>query len=115
MEFFDCALELVFLPRGEIEHFFCIVQEDCPFGFGLRVIYGAGEDADFGVFCALFGTVWFATKDHAFDDFRLLEGAAHYLDNADIVDVEILGDFREDSENTFGDHASEEVFAAGLF
>ena len=54
MEFLDGALELGFFTGGEIKHFFCVMQEDCALGFGLRGVDGTGEDADFGIFGAFF-------------------------------------------------------------
>jgi len=115
VEFFNCALKLILLSCGEVEHFFCVVQEDCSFGLGLGGVDGAGENADFCIFGAFYRTIWFPAKDHAFDDFGLFEGASHDLDNADVVDVEVLRAFRQNDEDAFGDHAGEKVLAAGLF
>ncbi len=114
VEFLDGAFELVFLAFGEVEHFLGVVQEDGALGLRLAGVDGAAEDADFGILRALDGGVGRAAEDHALDDFGLLEGAAHDLDDADVVDVEIGGVLGQDGEDGFGDHAGEEVLRAGL-
>ena len=115
VEFFHEAFELRFFTFGEVEHFFGIMEQDGAFGFGLRDVYGAGEDANFGFTGLFYGAVGLAAEDHAADDFALRKGAAHDFDDADIVDVEVGGVFGQDSKDRFCNEGGEEVFVAALF
>jgi hypothetical protein len=38
-----------FLALGEVEHFFCVFDEDCAFCLGLGDVERTGEDGYFGV------------------------------------------------------------------
>ena len=114
VQLLDGGFELALLALGEGEHLLGVVQEDGAFGFRLGDVDRAGEDADFGAPGFLDRAVGLAAEDHAFDDARLRERAAHDFDDADVVDVEVEGVLGQDREDGFGDEVGEEVFAAGL-
>lgn len=74
---------MLFLAASEIEHFVCIFEEGGGFCFGLGDVGGRCKD---GRFRAL----RFTTKYHSLYKFAARKAAAHDLDDADIVNVEIL-------------------------
>ncbi|KAB8772380.1 hypothetical protein FH972_026669 [Carpinus fangiana] len=114
VQLLDRGLKLRLLALGEVEHLLGVVQQDGALGFGLRDVDRAGEDADLGLGGLLDGAGGLAAKDHAAHDARLLERAAHDLDDTDVVDVEAGRVLGQDGEHGLGDHGGEQVFAARL-
>ncbi len=99
---------------GEVEHFLCVLEEDGALGLGLGDVDGARVDADFGLGDFLDGALRLAAKDHAPHDAALVQAAAHDLDHADVVHVEIARVLGEDSEDCFSHQLRQRVLVACL-
>jgi hypothetical protein len=73
------------------------------------------EYTHFGLSGFLDDTIWFAAKDHAFNNTRLFKAATHDFHHSDIVDVKLCRIFWQYCEDGFSDERRKDLFGAGLF
>lgn len=114
VELLDGGLELGLLAGGVVHHLFGAVQQNGALGLGLAVVDRAGVDTDLCAAGLLDGTIGLLGEDHAADDLALVEAAAHDLDDADVVDVEVDGVLGQDGQDGLGDETGEDILVAVL-
>jgi hypothetical protein len=81
----------------------------------LRDIDWARKYTHFRLASFLNGTIWFAAKDHAFNNARLFKAASHDLHHSDVVNIKLCRNFWQYCEDGFSDERRKDVFGARLF
>ena len=60
-------------------------------------------------------TFWFFTKYHPLDDLTRRKTPTHYLDDSNVINVEVLGIRRHDGNRGFGNEIRKGVLITVLF